>query len=110
MNGTYGHLQQCEDYCHASGTMAPPERHVAPTHAGHISTGTLLLIVVVFGLWIPYVLLGMAYNKCVVGAVGYEIMPHHQFWSELPGYVTRGFTATAEYLFGESSQGYTSLQ
>jgi hypothetical protein len=69
-------------------SIGPIEPKVHP-HAG-LSIGTTLILVAVFAIAVPYLAIGMLYNKHRAGKEGIELFPHRDFWSGLPGLVVDG--------------------
>jgi len=61
-----------------------------PRDAGGLSTGSILLIIL-FVSSALYLILGMTGRFCLVGARGLEVVPHLEFWRDLPDLVFDGF-------------------
>ncbi|KAL3866873.1 hypothetical protein ACJMK2_044126 [Sinanodonta woodiana] len=57
-----------------------------------LSTGSILLIIFFVALSL-YFAIGMIIN-CVQGRRGKELVPHNEFWLNLPEYITEGFVFT----------------
>jgi hypothetical protein len=109
LNGTFGHLQDCQAHCDAVTPPPLSNRPRAPNPTAGVSTGSTILIVAV-GLLVPYMAIGVAYKRLIVGAVGHEVLPNYEFWSALSGYVHAGYALTAQNLIGQQREEYTPLQ
>ncbi|KAK3916926.1 Cation-dependent mannose-6-phosphate receptor [Frankliniella fusca] len=48
-----------------------------------ISSGALFLIIMIV-LWLAYILIGSVANHLISGATGWEMIPHYEFWRNLP--------------------------
>lgn len=56
-----------------------------------LSIGTTVILIAVFAIAVPYLAIGTLWNKHRAGKDGIELLPHREFWSELPGLVRDGF-------------------
>lgn len=65
-----------------------------------LSIGTILIIVVFFGLLLPYCVFGVAYQKYRKGERGVDLIPNISFWAALPGLIGDGFKFTCYKLCG----------
>lgn len=71
-------------------------------HDGGLSTGTIFIITLVAIVFV-YLLVFMAYNRIKKQATGIDILPHRQFWTELPVHSLNGVTFIYRKVTGKKS-------
>ncbi|XP_013394166.1 uncharacterized protein LOC106161693 [Lingula anatina] len=77
-------------------------QHCCPLKAQDtLSTGSILLIVF-FTTVTSYFVVGVLYNKTVYAASGTALIPHYQFWSDLPGLIKDGYLFFISPCLGDS--------
>ncbi|KAL3871846.1 hypothetical protein ACJMK2_039818 [Sinanodonta woodiana] len=54
-----------------------------------MSVGSLLLVIV-FIILLTYCVVGVLFNKAVIGGCGLELIPNSMFWMSLPGHIKDG--------------------
>ncbi|XP_062517922.1 uncharacterized protein LOC134193139 [Corticium candelabrum] len=88
------------------------QRRSPVTHkqGGGLSTGSILLIVVLCLLFV-YFVGGILYQRLGKGAQGIEMVPQHQFWMSLPGLIKDGVVFAIKPCKNWSTKsGYTVMK
>ncbi|KAF7987907.1 hypothetical protein HCN44_003770 [Aphidius gifuensis] len=96
--GTFVDLDCCQDSCETTldASQFKTQKKIKITspvncqkniqYKNELSTGSILLILLIVFMGL-YLIIGVLALKYFQGAVGWELIPNHDFWTNLPGLV-----------------------
>ncbi|XP_006823390.1 uncharacterized protein LOC102809854 [Saccoglossus kowalevskii] len=93
-----------------SGACLPPQPIPVPKDSSSsLSAGSILLIIFIPAIAL-YFIIGILINK-IQGHQGVELLPHHEFWTSLPEYISDGIKYAWECVTCQrkKEEGYESI-